>query len=369
MSCSSNLIDYRPPEEQQWMGNSLTDVVMRFWLKRKPKLIHDYSLVGYILAPNPTIMAHAVVNKTINHDQAAERLITKLILNPTLVGTERNNEIAKLIDTFMDEYGDFTNKRGMFARDNIWIIAADEYAKAYRWHFKYSLTTTKVLGKLACLVLSKILGIGTAERNWKQVKAVKSGQRVNTGIDKTKKQVLIYAQYQQTRAQARMTKQSAAGKLWEDEDFASMKMDPFCKEIKESIQADQAEKEVRILRLWQERWELEKIGPNGDLILEARVTKKYKGLKFFDIDDNNSVLTVHKMIFQKRRGNNAYLVFATMDGFNGVLKDDDLANDAYWQPWEVNEDLFDCMRLYYKEQLDSNVKCYELGGDCQSDEE
>jgi hypothetical protein len=231
-------------------------------------------------------MAHVIDNKTIEHDQAAERLITKLILNPTLVGTERNNERAKLIDTFMEEYGDFTNKRGMFARDNIWIMAADENAKAYRWHFKYSLTTTKVLGKLACLVLSKILGIGTAERNWKQVKAVKSGQRVNTGIDKTKKQVLIYAQYQQTRAQARMTKLAAAGKLWEDEDFASMKMDPFCKEIKESLQAEQTKKEVRILRLWQERWELEKIGPNGDLILEARLTKKYKGLKFVDIDEN-----------------------------------------------------------------------------------
>jgi hypothetical protein len=194
-------------------------------------------------------MAHVIDNKTIEHYQAAERLITKLILNPTLVGTERNNERAKLIDTFMEEYGDFTNKRGMFARDNIWIMAADENAKAYRWHFKYSLTTTKVLGKLACLVLSKILRIGTAKRNRKQVKAVKSGQRVNTGIDKTKKQVLIFAQC----AQARMTKLAAAGKLWEDEDFASMKMDPFCKEIKESLQAEQTEKEVRILRLWQER--------------------------------------------------------------------------------------------------------------------
>ena len=345
----------------------MTDVVMRLWLKRRPKLIHDYSLVGYILSPNSTIMSHAIDNKSIIHDQAAEWLITKLILNPTLVGSERNNERAKLIDTFMEEYGDFTNKHGMFARDNIWIMAKDEHTKAYRWHYKYSLPTTKVLGKLACLVLSKILGIGTAERNWKQVKAVKSGQRVNTGMDK--KQVLIYAQYQQTHAQARMTKLAAAGKLWEDDDFASMKMDPFCKEIKESLEAEQMEKEVRILRLWQERWELEKIGPNGNLILEARLTKKYKGLKFFDIDDNNRVMTVHKMIFQKKRGNNLYHVFATMDGFNDMLKDEDPANDLYWQPWEVNEDLFDCMRAYYKEQVDSNVKCYELGGDCQSDDE
>jgi hypothetical protein len=56
-----------------------------------------------------------------------------------------------------------------------------------------------------------------------------------------------------------MTKLAVAGKLWEDEDFASMKMDPFCKEIKESLKAEQTDKKVRVLRLWQERWELEKI--------------------------------------------------------------------------------------------------------------
>ncbi len=64
-------------------------------------------------------MTHAIDNKSIKHDQAAKWLITKLILNPTLVGTKRNNERAKLIDTFMEEYGDFTNKCGMFACDNI----------------------------------------------------------------------------------------------------------------------------------------------------------------------------------------------------------------------------------------------------------
>jgi hypothetical protein len=51
-------------------------------------------------------MSHAIDNKSIKHDQSAERLITKLILNPTLVRSERNNERVKLIDTFMEEYGD-----------------------------------------------------------------------------------------------------------------------------------------------------------------------------------------------------------------------------------------------------------------------
>ncbi len=157
----------------------------------------------------------------------------------------------------MEEYGDFTNRRAMFAWDNIWIIAADDTTEAYKWHHKYSYHQTKVLGKLACLVLSKILGIGTTKQNWKQVKAVKSGQCVNTMIDKTKKQVLVYAQYQQMRAQARQSKLSSAGKLWDDNNFASMKMDQYCKKIKDSLDSNnnnKQEQHVKIVRLWEETW-------------------------------------------------------------------------------------------------------------------
>jgi hypothetical protein len=96
-----------------------------------------------------------------------------------------------------------------------------------------------------------------------------------------------------------MTKLAVAGKLWDDQDFASMKMDTFCKEIKESLQDQQTEPPVvRILRLWQEKWELKKIGPNGDLILEACLTKKYKGLKFFDIDANKFEFSCNRSILR-----------------------------------------------------------------------
>ena len=81
------------------------------------------------------------------------------------------------------------------------------------------------MGNLACLVTSKILGIGTAERNWKQIKAVKSGQRMNTGMDKMKMHFMIYSQYQQMKAQAHIQKLSYAGKLWNDDDFKLIKMD------------------------------------------------------------------------------------------------------------------------------------------------
>ena len=118
-------------------------------------------------------------------------------------------------------------------------MAKEPNVLAYRWHQKYLLPVTKVLGKLACLVLSKILGIGAAERNWKQVNAVKSGQRVNTTIlGNTTMQVLIYSQYQQAKAQARMKNRATAGKLWEDKDLITMKMDEYCKDIQESLEAE-----------------------------------------------------------------------------------------------------------------------------------
>jgi hypothetical protein len=113
----------------------------------------------------------------------------------------------------------------------------------------------KVLGKLACLVLSKILGIGTAEQNWKQVKYIKSGLRSHTDTDRVKKQqTALYGQYQQVKARAKQTKLSSAGKLWEENDFKSLKMDEYCKERWQLLDGAD-ERPARMFRNWQETWE------------------------------------------------------------------------------------------------------------------
>ncbi len=122
------------------------------------------------------------------------------------------------------------------------------------------------------------------------------------------------------------------------------------------------------MRLWEETWEQEKVGPWGDATLEARLTAKYQGLKFYDIDlDDNKVMTVHRMVFWKERAKNRYNVFRIMPGFNHELPDDSAQNDAYWQPWEVNKDLFDCIWVYYQDVQTENIKTYDLGEGCESD--
>jgi hypothetical protein len=143
------------------------------------------------------------------------------------------------------------------------------------------------------------------------MKAVKSGQRTNTGMDKTKKQVLIYSQYQQMKAQAHIQKLTCAGKLWDDDDFKSMKMDEHFKEIENALEVDKGIRKgkIRVVKTWVEGWEKRVLGPSGEYIFEARLIRKYGGLKWFDPDDNVE-FTAHpnKMHFEKRGGNNRYLI-------------------------------------------------------------
>ena len=64
-----------------WKGESISCKIMTMWGLQQQRLTNNYLLVGYILAPNPTIMSHAIKNKKFVHEQAAERLIVKLLLS------------------------------------------------------------------------------------------------------------------------------------------------------------------------------------------------------------------------------------------------------------------------------------------------
>jgi hypothetical protein len=72
---------------------------------------------------------------------------------------------------FFGEHHKFVNQTGILNSDTMWYAAGKSgFVVACHWRYTWMLSRTKVLRKLACLVLSKILGIGTAKRSWKQVK-------------------------------------------------------------------------------------------------------------------------------------------------------------------------------------------------------
>jgi hypothetical protein len=66
----------------------MSSIIMRFWLKRRDKLIHNYLLVGYLLSPDPTIMANVNKNRSDIHQKAVVSLLKRLILSLLLVGAD-----------------------------------------------------------------------------------------------------------------------------------------------------------------------------------------------------------------------------------------------------------------------------------------
>ncbi len=141
------------------------------------------------------------------------------------------------------------------------------------------LPRTKVLGKLACLVLSKILGIGTAKRNWKQVKKIKYGDRANLGNKVTAKITTIHGQYQQVKLRNRDDQRSSVGRLWTEKDLHCMKMDVFCTNIVVSLHTDAKIQNMRIFRNWNKDWQqsTKGVGPRGDAVLAERLMKNFFG--------------------------------------------------------------------------------------------
>jgi hypothetical protein len=128
------------------------------------------------------------------------------------------------------------NQIGILESDTMWYAAGkSDFVVPCRCHYTWMLSRTKVLRKLACLVLSKILRIGTAKHNWKQVKKIelRNGSHLGTGV--TSKITNVYGQYQQVKLRNRDDQRSSVGRLWTEEDLHCMKMDVFCADIADSL--------------------------------------------------------------------------------------------------------------------------------------
>ena len=329
---------------------------------------HPYAMVGCLLSPNPTIMKYAVDHKDDNDqmENAVTLLIKKLLLPENkLVGVARDEKRAYLVNTFWEEYSDFTLRLGKFANPDMWVIASNPKQFAHMWHKTYSLGRTKVLGRLACLVCSKNLGIGQAERQWKIMKLGKSGQRARMGTQKNKKSSLIYGAAMQQRSNHDKHRLHIAGKLWQDEDFDTLKLNFHCGEIVQAAQALPSAP-VRIFKAWEEEWEKVQVGPGGDDRLQARLVNKYAGLRWLDREFDFCLVVAHlsKMFFEKKRGANKYMIFATYPGYD-LSKSPDEQTDKFDGWMKTQADFYEEVVEYYKDIPE--VKCYKEGGEAESD--
>ena len=186
---------------------------------------------------------------------------------------------------------------------------------SHLWHDKYSLPYTKVLGNITCKVMSKQLGIGSAERAWKDVKHIKSSRASHMKANRTEKQSIIY-----TTAcveEARMKENELEGGenykpvVWgEDNEKIKLNLEKFgvdCAELSQPLLPNQT------FCCWLEEWEKPLLAQN-DVVLMTKLLQKYKSIMFYDPDDDITfTVCEEKLEFCKPAKRNGWEVLGILE--------------------------------------------------------
>lgn len=229
---------------------------------------------------------------------------------------------------------------------------------SHAWHEKYSLHHSKIFGRLACRVCSKILGIGSAERSWGDVKHLKSNKRSHLSGERVKKQATIFGSSTMLRADMKRISMAADSvrpyKFWMEEDF-DREFDLLDDKNLGNVKSPRA---VRIFKAWKEDWEQAAI-LKRDPVSEARILEKYGGLQWFD-PDKSLMCTAGKdeLVWTRKWGiKGGYCVQV----FNENYDEDAADNETNIEPWEISKDLLiDCIAEYYTEHKHLGVTVLQL---------
>jgi hypothetical protein len=330
--------------------------ILNAWQHRRKKLVSNYAITAWMLSPVEDIMADASTNHSGEDREAVARLLAKLLVPQC--ATEADTEIVKgeMLNIFWEELEHFHAKTGPFAnKPHIWNSNDLTNNQSHIWHKKNSLRYTEVLGRLACIVCSKILGIGSAERCWGDVKQNKNGKRSHLSAEAIKMQATIFGTYSAEKADIKRKSKDCAAHFWEDEDFHGLGLSKYGVDIHDLI----LKAPTKIFRAWLEEWEKEILEVN-DPVHQARLLEKYGGMVWHD-PDFNEMLTANSdmMFFSRKRGERGYCVY----GVKETWREGDADDDDTWEPWALNDDLYQQIAEYYEKNPQANIQIVRLTQD------
>ena len=150
------------------------------WSKRKQRIDHKYATVGWALCVMEDVRKDVLERLTGAHRDAIEKVVSRLHLPPCPNSHRAVSAmfLQEIIDTFWNEFKAFQNCTNPYHDPSCWASYDMTSGNLYLWHKKYSIPYT-MIGYVACRVISKLCGIGPAERSWGGVKQVKYGKRLH----------------------------------------------------------------------------------------------------------------------------------------------------------------------------------------------
>jgi Protein of unknown function (DUF 659) len=323
-------------------GKDLGAQIVYLWKVRKEKMVSDFCIAGWLLSPLEEVMGDVAMGRTDNNTNkevmaAMDRLLAKMYHRL------KEDELGQVMDKFWTEYYDFSKKVGHFGghRRYIWNSELLRRRKSAMWHAQYSvpftevsvacflicftivlLTTSfssllqllQVLGKVACRVLSSLLGIGIAERCWGAVKHLKTGKRSHLGAEATRMQATIFGAACIEKARALKEEKEQSTELWneKDEEF-QLGLENFEADEAHGVAQGRRLNPRRLFYAWREDWE--KLSEkNNDVIHEAKLLRKYGGLRWLDPDSKKMFVAETENMEWHRRGLGWCVIGVSEDG-------------------------------------------------------
>ena len=185
--------------------------------------------------------------------------------------------------------------------------------------------------------------MGSAERNWGDVKHLKSMKRSHLSPDAVEKQATIFGA--SCMYDAALERQKAAEnttdpyKFWDEDDF-DREFDMLATSNTTLIPRTAQ----RFIKCYLEDWEDECVRKNNDVNM-AKLLQKYGGLEFDDLDnlDHHYIIDSNEMFYHRKSG---WCVKAYKNG------------DEDYTPWTIDKDeaLHECLAVFYKRNPRSNVQ-------------
>jgi hypothetical protein len=298
-------------------GAELGQKIITLWNKRRGRMVSDFAIAGWLLSPLEEVMSDVKAGRAGEYGwemtEAMDRILNKMYHNL------KDDELGELKDNFWTEYDEFSNKVGRFGdgRKYIWNSGLLRQRKSAKWHAQYSVQHTmvsqarvcvvvvlslfltncsscfcfpQVLGKVACRILSALLGIGVAERSWGAVKHLKTGSRSHLGSEATRMQATIFGAACIEKARVLKAEKEQSLELWNDNDVEfQLGLENFSADEAEGV-AQQVNPR-RLFHAWREDWEAISSKTN-DLVHETRLLRKYGGLRWSDPDSESNQMFV-----------------------------------------------------------------------------
>ena len=323
--------------------------VAAVWEKRKSSIDSAYAVTAWALSTLPQIRADVserLRGNQGNHHLMIESVITKLYAHKIDI------DMADTLNTFWNEFKQFQKKTGVsYAIKARWNTPDATNGNSHLWHEKYSLPYTEVLGYVACIVTSKRLGVGSAERSWKDVKQIKSGMASHMRADRIEKQSIIYttARVEEARIKTVALEDAIDNRQieWgEDDESFNLDLEKF------GIDTTELSKPVvpkRKFLCWVEAWEIPLLAKNN-IVSMTTLLEKYRDMVFYCPDDKITYTTYgEKLTFCLPKNRNGWSVL-------GIPEDWDGEDEEQLEPFVIRANIIGEMVKDTKQAQESHIE-------------